>query len=93
MSRKVVSSAAGAANSPVTLPPVVVKSLYRQLLKEVEVMDRNPVLKTLMPVPKKIQTLIGMNTALYSPGSLSYRDIVACIFRGHGAHYKNNQHL
>lgn len=58
----------------------VVRSLYRRLLKEVAEMDRTPLLKTLFPCPKEIQTHAGID-ALYIPNSLKYTVILRNVFR------------
>lgn len=63
------------------IPKPVVHSLYRSLLKEVKLLDTSPVLKLLMPIPPKFQSVLGMDSPLYIPRDKTYAALVREHFR------------
>eukprot|EP00758_Cryptobia_borreli_P004358 Tbor_TRINITY_DN432_c0_g1::TRINITY_DN432_c0_g1_i1::g.3214::m.3214 len=61
--------------------PVLVRSLYHSLLKEVRALDKRPIMKVLFPISNKLQEVTGLHSPLYTPNGPSYETIVKKLFR------------
>jgi len=63
------------------VPPAVLRSLYRSLLKEARVLDKNPLLKAMLPLSKPFQQALGTDRSLYQPGEgVTYDGVVRQVF-------------
>jgi len=77
-------AAKGAAPRASSLPmvsPAVVRSLYRSLYREVHYLDADPVVKTLFPCTKELQSILGVSSPLYIPNGKSYTEALRQVFR------------
>lgn len=72
-SARVVSESLPKSNNKVLI------AIYRRLFKELHVLDSQTIAKTLFPVPKDLQILLGTG-ALYVPNKQKYTDQLRFVF-------------
>jgi hypothetical protein len=72
------SAAAGTAGRT---PAAVIHSLYRSVLREANKLDKQPVTKTLLPMPKKLQEAAGLTAQLHMPAGISFVAVSRKLFR------------
>ncbi|CCW68568.1 unnamed protein product [Phytomonas sp. Hart1] len=70
----------GSSTTP-ALSPVVTRSLYRSLFREVSRLDTDPLAKILFPCTPDLQEWIGMSRMLYVPNSKTYIEALRYVFR------------
>ncbi|CCW62231.1 unnamed protein product [Phytomonas sp. EM1] len=70
----------GGSTAP-ALSPIVTRSLYRSLFREVSRLDADPLAKILFPCTPDLQEWIGLSRMLYVPNSKSYVEALRHAFR------------
>jgi hypothetical protein len=74
-------AASTSAKSLTAAPPKVIRSLYRSVMREAVKLDKLPVTKALLPMPKRLQLAAGLTAQLHMPTGISFADVARKLFR------------